>query len=408
MPTFQYTARNKQGEQIHGKQEALTEVEAVGVLQGQGLIPTHIALVSSEERAVESGLRQVRKRHRRIKEDDLLFFVTQTGSLLEAGIPLLRTLEIVADQIESSQLNHVLNDIRQKIREGSSFKDAVYKNAGSFPLYWPYLIEAGETSGSLTNVLQQLAKNLDGSIRLKKKVVSALIYPCILIAVASVAVLVFLLKLIPIFENLFKSFNASLPPITAAVVVFSNFMRKFFLLILAALAGGVYAFRRYLRTPTGKTAFDQTVLHIPILGDFLRNVIQARICMILSTLIRSGLNLIQSIEISSKVAGNVIYERSLANAVQGIQQGKTLSACINESRLFAPMMVHFLNIGEESGKLAEMVEKAARYFDENVDVFATRLGTLVEPVILIVVGGIIGFLLVAMFMPIFSISQAIK
>jgi type II secretory pathway component PulF len=408
MPTFQYTARNAQGEQIRGKQEALTQLEAVGVLQGQGLVITQIAAASSAEASAETAIRQVRKRHRRIKEDDLLFFVTQTASLLEAGIPLLRTLEIIADQIESSKLCAVLNDIRQKIKEGSSFKEAVYKNARSFPVYWPYLIEAGETSGSLTNVLQQLAKNLDGSLRLKKKVVSALIYPAILIAVAVLAILVFLLKLIPIFENLFKSFNAPLPPITAAVVVFSNFMRKFFLVILLSVAGGVFAFRRYIKTPVGRQAFDQTVLRMPLLGPFLRNVIQARICMILSTLIRSGLNLLQSIEISSKVAGNVIYERALGEAVAGIQQGKTLSACINESRLFSPMMVHFMNIGEESGKLAEMVERAAKYFDENVDVFATRLGTLVEPIILIGVGGIIGLLLVAMFMPIFSISQAIK
>lgn len=404
MPVYVYTARDKQGKVVTGTQDAPSEYAAVKILQSRDLVLTKIVDFSAD--TVAKGAK--RRKRKRVKGDDLLFFIRQMATLLDAGIPLLRALEIIGSQVDSLRLSDALHRLHADVKAGSTFRDAVGRHPKIFPPLWGYLIEAGETSGNLPLVLDQLADHLDASLALKKKVVSAMVYPAVLILVSIVAMLIFLLKIIPIFSKLFKSFGAKLPPITQFVISSSEFLGDYLLYILIGLAAGIWALRRYAKTPTGRRAIDKALLRLPLLGGFFQDTALARIAINLSTLIKSGVNLLRSIEITAQVAGNTQYETALANTGHDVQQGKSLSGALSQSPLFPGMMVDMIMIGEESGRLPDMMSRVAKYYQDRVDVFVSRLGTLVEPVILIFVGAFVGFLVVAIFLPIFSLSTVIK
>ncbi len=277
-----------------------------------------------------------------------------------------------------------------------------------FPFYWSFLIEAGELSGTLPQVMGQLAKNMEATENLKKKVVSALVYPSVLIAASTAAIIFFMIFIVPIFSHLFKGFGAKLPPLTLMVVNTSDFIKNYFLF----LAGGIFAtvtfLQRYFRTPNGRRTLHIVFLNMPILGPVTSEIIHARICIILSMLIRSGLSFLKSLEVTANVSGNYVFETALNNVRLDVQQGKTLSSSLSENALFSPMFVNLVKIGEESGKLPEMIEKASEYFQSRVDVFATRIGILIEPIIMILVGGVIGVIAVSLFLPIIKLSTVVK
>ncbi len=404
MPVYIYTARDKDGKSVSGTQDAQSESAAVKILQGRDLVITRIIDLSAET-VRKAG---ARRRRKRIKGDDLLFFVRQAATLLDAGIPLLRSIEIIASQVNSLRLSEALDALRADIKAGATFKDSIGRHPKVFPPLWVYLIEAGETSGNLPLVLDQLADHLEANLNLKKKVVSAMVYPAVLILVSIVAMLVFLLKIIPIFSNLFKSFNAKLPPITQFVINTSEFLGDYLLYILAGVGLGVWALRRFAATPNGRRTLDRMLLNAPLIGGFARDTTLARIAINLSTLVKSGVNLLRSIEITGQVSGNSQYEAALANTGHEVQQGKSLSGALSQSSLFPGIMVDMIMIGEESGRLPDMLARVAKYYQDRVDIFVSRLGTLIEPVILILVGGFVGFLVVAIFLPIFSLSTVIK
>lgn len=406
MPSYFYTARDSKGGIVHGKQEAESEYLAIRVLQSRNLVITDITDANTQFKA--SQKKKNKKRHKRVKAEDLLFFIRQTSVLLDAGIPLLRSVGVIEAQIESERLYTAILVIKDDMRAGLTFKDALAKHPKVFPGLWAFLIEAGESSGNLPLILHQLADHLEASMNLKKKMTSALIYPTILVSLSLAAVLVFMLKIIPVFAKLFANFNAKLPPLTMAVIATSNFFQRYFVLMVVLTFAGIYLARRYIATPAGRRNADSLLINLPMFGPLIRDSILARISINLSTMVKSGVNLLKSIEICSKVAGNTLYESALENVGQDIQQGRTLSGSLAENELFAPMMVHMIAIGEESGKLPEMLERVAKYYAERVDVFLERLNTLIEPVVLVLVGGLVGILVVSMFLPIFTLSNVIK
>ncbi|HTL71617.1 MAG TPA: type II secretion system F family protein [Candidatus Eisenbacteria bacterium] len=405
MPIYLYAARDAEGRVVEGKQEAASEYLAVRILQSRGLLITRIVDSAAE---LKVDKKKGRKRHQRVKSEDLLFFVRQSAILLDAGVPLLKAVTMLTTQIESEKLFRALDRVKDEMRAGSSLKAALAKDPKVFPPMWTFLIEAGETSGNLPLVLNQLADHLEASINLKKKVASALVYPAVLVVLTFAAVLVFLLKIIPVFAKLFANFNAKLPPLTLAVIAVSDFARAYFFYVVVAAVAGVYFLRRYSRTPGGRRVLDRFIIRIPVFGELMRDSILARIAINLSTLVKSGVNLLKSIEITARASGNAIYETALENIEQEIQQGKTLSAALGDSALFPPILISMIAIGEESGRLAEMLERVAKYHESRVDVFLGRLSTLIEPLVLVLVGGFVGLLVVSMFLPIFSLSNVIK
>jgi type IV pilus assembly protein PilC len=405
MPIYRYTARNRDGKIVQGNQEATNEGAAISLLQNSGLYITQIVNTVA---GVKTKAQAKRKRHRGINSEDLLFFIAQTANLLLVGIPFVRALEVIADQTESIGLYKIVQEMIANVKAGSTFKDAMARHPKQFPFYWSFLIEAGELSGTLPEVMSQLAKNLEATENMKKKVVSALVYPCVLISASTGAIIFFMMFIVPIFSNLFKGFGAQLPTLTLMVVRTSDFIKSYFPFLGGGIFLAVVLLQKYFGTPNGRRILHIFLLNAPILGRANNDVIHARICIILSMLIRSGLSFLKCLEITSKVSGNYVFETALSNARLDVQQGKTLSYSLAENELFSPMFVNLVKIGEESGKLPEMVEKASEYFQSRVDVFATRIGVLIEPIVMIFVGGIIGVIAVSLFLPIIKLSSVIK
>ncbi len=406
MPSYMYAARDSAGKMQQGREDAATEIDLIKALHTRGLTITRLTLVSAYQTAVRPKAKI--KRHLRIKAEDMLFFISQSAVLLEAGVPLIRAFKVIDDQTESMKLHRTLGQVIENIQAGATLHGAIAKHPKLFPDFWVHVIEAGEASGNLPFVLNQLAVNYAASLELKKKLISALVYPAILITGSIVAILIFMLKIIPVFKKLFDQFNAKLPALTQSIIYISDFIKINIIFIVLGSAFLVYFFRLYFSTPTGKRFKDGVFINLPIFGGPIRDVIHARMNIILSTLIKSGINIVRAIEITARVAGNVIFEKALRDVALDIQQGKTLSHCLSQNPLFSTMMVNLIMIGEEGGKIAEMIDRSSRYFQDKVDVFMARLSVMIEPLILIFVGIIVGVIVIAMFLPILSLSSAIK
>ncbi len=408
MATFLFSARDgATGRLVQGKQDADNEYAAIRILQGRNLVISKLALVSGQPVEIIGGQNKI-KIHRQVKPGDLLFLIRQTAILLDAGVPLIRALDILSAQIESSYLKEVLKVVVDDIKAGCTFSDAIAKHPTTFPQIWVHLIEAGEAGGLLPLVLNQLAAYVEASINLKSKIISSLIYPGMIMLTAFGAIIVFMTVLIPVFAKLFASFNAKLPPLTQALIDISSFFLKFgpYTVFLLVVVG--YFLRNYLRTQEGSRLKDDVLIRLPLFSVLVKDIILVRIALNMSALIQSGVNLLQALEISAKISGNYLYENALRNVMHDIQQGKSLSASIEQSGLFPVMVTHMIMVGEESGQLAPMIKKVAEYYQGRIDIFVSRLSVMIEPLIVLVVGGIVGVLIIAMFLPIISLSSVIK
>lgn len=409
MPIYRYTGRDQNGKLIEGTEEASGENEAARTLQGRGILVTKISnTIALGQRAAAAQKTLKKRRHRRVKQEDLLFFVREMGVLIDAGVTVVRALDLISEQIRSERLFKILEAIKGDIRAGMTLKDAFAQHPKAFPRVWVSLIEAGETSGHLSAVLTQMAIHLEASINLNKKIISALIYPSVLICASIGAVLIFMLKIIPIFADLFKSFNAELPLLTRVLMIMSDFLRQNTLYFFVMMAVAFYFFKRWTASAQGRAVIDRLMLRLPVVGPFVSDTVIARISMNMATLLQSGVNILLAIEVCSDVAGNSLFRDAFRGISHEIRQGKTFSACLQGNLLFPPFMVQMAVIGEESGKLPAMMSRAAEYYTDRVDVFVGRLGVVIEPAILLFVGGIIGILAVAMFLPLIRMSAAIR
>ncbi|UCH12117.1 MAG: type II secretion system F family protein, partial [Candidatus Omnitrophota bacterium] len=284
MPNFKYIARTKQGKLEQGFLEAKNEDELVGILQGRGLI------VTSFEPAVKARLKARREKrfHTRVKLDDMIVFSRQLTTLIDAGITLLRSLEITAEQITSRRLHIVLKEIRKDVAAGGSFKDAIAKHPGIFSKFWINIVEAGESSGQLGFALKQLTQYLEATAGFKRKIISALTYPAVILSVAIVAILVFIIRIIPMFSNIYSGFGAQLPVFTRIVFNISGVIKRYILLMFGAVVGIIFLFRYYIRTPLGRSNIDKLLLGIPIIGNIVRQIEAVRFASGLAMLIKSG------------------------------------------------------------------------------------------------------------------------
>ncbi len=403
MPTYRYDARNDKGVALHGVIEEESEAKAIAILQERGLLLTKISLNVS---AVKS--KRVTTRHKRVKQKDLLFFLNNLAVLLDAGIPIIRALEIISEQVASQRLSQIVLDIKNDINAGNTLKEAMLKHPRYFPSFWSFVIEASEASGTLSKGLMHLGKNLEINIKIKSKVVSATAYPALVLLVTLGAGVIFMFKVIPTFAKLFQSFNAKLPAFTLFVISISDFLRNYFLWIAALIAAVVVALRQYFSTPGGRRILDQTLLSTPILGAAVSDVIHARTNIILATLTRSGLNLLRCLEIAAHTSGNTLFREGLNTASVEVQKGKALNVALAENPIFSTMMIQLVMIGEESGRLPDMFEKIAVHYEGQIDTTITRLSTLIEPVSIVFAALIVGPLVVAMYLPLFNIANLVK
>ena len=404
MPFFRYVARDRAGKLIDEVIEIASEEELVNGLQAKGLLI--ISVGSAPE--VKSKKRMMRKYHSGIKPQDLIMFSRELATLLGSGVTLIKSLDILCKQIESQTLLRAVEQIKKDVEGGYTFQNALKKHDKIFSTFWINLVETGEASGHLPTSLDQVAIYLEESNELKRKIVSALVYPMILVGVATAAIAIFLLKIVPIFADIFKGFDTKLPVLTQAVVAASNIVKKYFLIVIGVVVDLIFLILKYISTESGRWKFDELKLKMPIIGPLMHEIATERFASGLGTLIKSGVPILHALEISEKTAGNKVIEKALRDVKIAVKDGKGMAQVMQDTNLFSPLVVQMVNVGEEIGELGKMLDRISIFYKERVNTFIARLTTMFEPLVLVFMGIVVGILVVAMFMPIFNISSAIK
>jgi len=406
MAYYKFLARTREGKPEEGFQEAHNEDELIGILQSQGLTIVTFKEVRKED--LKAGPKKKRKMSPGVKLDDLIIFSRQLSTLLNAGITLIRSLEIASMQISSKPLYQALEEIKKDVSAGSSLKAAVARHPKIFSKLWVNIVETGETTGQLSFALEQISVYLESAAELQRKIVNALVYPCVILTVAVGAILVFILKIMPGFESMYKEFGAKLPGFTLMVFTICGAIRKYILFIIAALVGVGFVLRSYGKTHKGRERIDGIKLKIFVFGDLLKQVAAVRFASGLSMLIKSGTPILHALDIVTEISGNIIIMNMLQRVKENVREGKSMAEPLLEGGLFPDMVAHMVAVGEESGELATMLENIAKFYNERVDASITRLTTLFEPFLIVSIGLIVGTMIIAMFLPIFGLAGAIK
>ncbi|MBM3254227.1 MAG: type II secretion system F family protein [Candidatus Omnitrophica bacterium] len=401
MPLFEYTYIDSSGSSGRSTMEAPSQDELAVSLQRKGYTVTSVT-----EKAGTSRTRGPLKKKlkSKMKQEDLVLLARQLSTLLESGVTLLRSLNILLKQIDSKPLYLVLERIKADVEAGQSLRDAIAKHPKAFSKFWVNIVEAGETSGQLPSTLGQLAGYLEASGSFKRKIISALMYPIILATVAVGAILIFVMKIIPVFTNIFAGFDLELPPITKLVVALSDVLTKYFLIMVIAAGALVYGIRQYIKTEQGKWQFDTLMLKMPIVGSLVLNMSVERFSTGLGTLIKSGCPILLALDIVARAVGNRPIEKALDGIKISVRDGKSIAEPMERSGIFPPMVVQMVGVGEETGQLAKMLDKVSAYYTEVVNELVARLTAVFEPILLVFMGSVIGFLVVAMFLPIFKLT----
>jgi len=409
MPNFFYIARDKSGKKITGAEEAPHPDELISRLQARNLLVINIL---PEITGKELGLKpevaiqgRIGHKHYRVSADDLVLFCRQLATLLGAGVSILKSLQIISKQVSSRKLQIIIKDLEKNMEAGLSLHEAMAKHSKIFPELWVNLTESGEASGNLAMILSRLAGYLERNAAFRAKVISALIYPVILF-IAGIGALTFLMvKIIPTFATLFSGFNMTLPFLTRILILISNFIRKFILLILISIGFIIFLFRRYIKTKAGRKRYEKFIFNLPLFGEFFRILVAEKFTAGIATLLESGVPILYSLEISEHSVDNLTLSEIIKNIKDDVRSGKSLSQPLEKSGFFEPMAVQMVMVGEEIGELPEMLKKINKFYQEYIDTFLTRFTSMFEPIMLIFMGVIIGIMVIGMFLPIFQIAR---
>ncbi|MFH1202630.1 MAG: type II secretion system F family protein [Candidatus Omnitrophota bacterium] len=397
MANFRYIGKDKQGFKVMGIIDAADEAQALATLRGKDFII--ISIKEEHARRVAAA--------RRVKLEDLVIFSRQLATMVDSGIPLVQALNILSEQIEKEGFRQVIVKVRQDIEAGSSFCDSLGKHSTVFSPLYINMVKAGEASGLLNDILDRLASYLESVISLQRKVSSSLVYPAVVITMAILITAFLLLKIIPTFKGIFEVLGGTLPLPTQILIGISDFLRKFFLFWLGLTIVSVIAFQKYVATPKGRYQFDKTILKMPVFGELFRKVAIARFSRTLSTLIKSGVPILNSMDIVAKTSGNKIVEEAIQNARSSIKEGEPISGPLSRSGVFPPMVVRMISVGEQTGELEKMLSKISDFYDEQIDAAVSGLTSMIEPLVIAFLGIVIGGIVVALFLPIFKITQLV-
>lgn len=409
MPRFFYIARNRQGKKDSGVEEASTQEEVIRRLQAKDLIVVNIfpeqRETHGEFREDFVGKEKFKPKHGRVTGDDLVLFCRQLATLLGAGVTILKSLEIISQQLSSKRLYEVTKDLQKNMEGGFSFHEAMAKHPNVFSDLWINLVESGEASGSLAMVLSRLASYLERNAAFKKKVISAVIYPLILLVAGLGALLFLTIKIIPTFSELFKGFDIEMPFLTKILIAVSGVINKYFIIAIIAIISGVIFFRKYVATKAGRRKYERLQFSLPVFGDFFRVLVFERFTSEMATLVESGVPILYSLEIAEHSVGNLIVADVIHNIKENVREGKPLSIPLEKSGFFDPMAVQMVAIGEEIGELSNMFKRLNAFYQDYVDTFLARFTAMFEPLMLLFLGFVVGMMVVGMFLPIFQITK---
>ncbi|HOW42572.1 MAG TPA: type II secretion system F family protein [Candidatus Omnitrophota bacterium] len=398
MSVFQYTAKDHNGRTVMGVVDSPSEADAVKVLQGKAFIVVSMKQVKAKAFAQAGG---------KIKLEDLVVFSRQLATMIDAGIPLVQALSILSEQVDNKALKDVVMTVRQDIEAGMSFCDALAKHPTVFSELFINMSRAGEASGMLDEVLDRLASYLEKTASLQRKVQSSLVYPAVVITMSMLITAVLLLKVVPTFKGIFEMLGGQLPLPTQILIMTSDILRKYFLLAVVAIVVVAILFKKYIGTPRGAYNFDNFKLRVPVLGELFQKVAVAKFSRTFSTLVKSGVSVLAALDIVAKTSGNKVVEEAIANARVAVRDGEPIAAPLTKSKVFPPIVCRMVGVGEQTGQLEKMLSKIADFYDDQVDAAVSGLTSLIEPMVIAFLGVIIGGIVIALFLPIFKITELI-
>ncbi|MEN6559294.1 MAG: type II secretion system F family protein [Acidobacteriota bacterium] len=399
MATYVWKGKNRYGDAVGGERVAATKEELVRMLQKDQIQVFSIA-------PAKTGFKIPFLKREKVKLKDLSVYSRQLSVLIDAELPLIQSLGILEDQQKNVYFKNVIKTVKEDVEAGSTLNQAKRKHPKVFDDLYCNLIASGEQSGSLDIMLRRLSEFIEKNVRLRAKVKQAMIYP-VAIVIFAITVAIFLLwKVIPIFANIFNDLGAELPGLTAFVVALSNFVQKYIVFVIIGIVALIFLFRYYRSTTPGRWSTDRLALKLPLFGKLLYKVAMTRVTRTLSTLISGGVPMLEALKITSTTAGNVVIEKEIIETRKLVSEGKTLSESFKQSGQFPLMMLQMINVGEATGTLDEMLNKLSSFYDEEVDNSVAALLSVLEPILLIFVGGMVGGLVISMYLPIFGLMKA--
>ncbi len=397
MATFTYTARTASGELKTASIEAANREDVVAQLRRQRLSVVKVDEESKPKKARGSiGMR------------DIVIFTRQFSTMINAGLPLVQALDILAKQTENKVLADVTRAVVFDVESGHTVADALAKHPNAFSELYVNMVAAGEAGGILDTILMRLATFMEKNDALVRKVKGAMIYPGVIMSVAFIAIAVLLIFVIPVFESMFASVGLALPLPTRVVIGLSKFLKGYWWAVGAGMGGAFYMLKKYYATPNGRLAIDKLMLKMPVLGDVLRKSAVSRFTRTLGTLISSGVSILDGLEITAKTAGNRVIQDAIMASRASIAGGDTIAAPLAKSAVFPPMVISMIAVGEQTGGLDEMLSKIADFYDEEVDAAVSGLLSLLEPIMIVFLGVVVGGMVVAMYLPIFDMINAVQ
>ena len=399
MPVFNYTARTLTGELQSGTIDLPSHDDVIAHLRKNRMI---VVKVQQAPRQLNftfgSG----------ITTRDVVIFTRQFATMINSGLPLVQALDILAEQTENKALKDVTRAVVYDVESGHTLADALRKHPKAFSDLYVNMVAAGEAGGILDTILLRLATFMEKNDALVRKVKGALIYPAVIMSVAAIAIVILLIFVIPVFQSMFADVKMELPLATRIVIGASSFLKHFWYLLFGGVPALVYVIRRYYKTPSGRLNLDKVLLAFPVLGDVIRKSAVSRFTRTLGTLIASGVSILDGLEITAKTAGNRVIHDAIMESRSSIAGGETIAAPLQKSKVFPPMVISMIAVGEQTGGLDEMLSKIADFYDEEVDAAVENLLALMEPVMIVFLGIVVGGMIVAMYLPIFNMVNAVQ
>ena len=403
MITFSYQARDSAGRIVSGIQDALNEDNAVTSLMNRGLM-----VLSLQKKATAN---KTRKKVWSVKETDLVLFTRQLATMIEAGISLVQALTALYEQCDPKRqrnLRYIISDVTTRVQGGETFHDAVGKHPRVFNRLFVSMVKAGEAGGLLAEILDRLAGFLEASARLRKKVKSAMTYPVIVVCIALLITTFLLVKVVPIFGEIFKDFGAKLPPPTQFLIDLSDFIRSEWYFLILGVGAAIFGVRTFLRSKRGKELWDRWRLKLPVFGPLGLKICMSRFARTFAQLIRSGVPILEVLDIVGATSGNSVIETSIRSVAQDVETGDNLSIALSKRPIFPPMLLRMVSAGEATGKIDAMLEKMADFWDEEIEAMLDALTSLIEPMLIVFLGVIVGGIVIAMFLPIFKLNEIVS
>lgn len=400
MAVFNYSARDATGNMVSGQLEAIDQASANATLMQRQLIVLEL---------IPGGRKKLAKKSQGgVKQQDLVVFTRQLATMMDAGLPLVQAMGTLEEQTDSPVLKPVLHEVTTRLESGETFSTSLACHPKVFAKLYVKMVEAGETGGLLAEILDRLASYLEASARLKKKVKSAMMYPTIVCCIATVICLFLVMKIIPIFGEIFKDFGAKLPLPTQILIRISELLRAYFFVIAVLVGGVIFSFFKLIKTQRGAVVWDRVRLKFPVFGKLAHKICISRFARTFAALLRAGVPILDTLRIVGQTSGNTQVEFAINATASSIERGDNLASALSQHPIFPPMLVRMVAAGEQTGKIDTMLEKLSDFYDEEIETMLSGLTSLIEPLLIVFLGVVVGGIVVCMFLPIFKLNQAVQ